>query len=318
VEWLPKAEKLFSEGKSYSDISFEIMKEHGVKISEEIIRYHVYRKKNKGEKPKDGTTRTLILSDLHIPFCLEEEVINIILKHRDEIDTIVFSGDLMDNQSISSYPTIKRFPLIDEMIVTYNLLKRIDKLTPNIKKVMVVGNHEARFQSYLAKLDSQLTPLHSLDIIENVVKGFTKHDSLEKKKYIYPPLSDNFVCCGSWFYSFGDCIVAHPKNFSRIPLRTATMTLNYFFTHGHDFNVMIIGHTHHIATGFYFNKFCAEIGCLCREFEYQTSGNVNFVPQDYGYALVVQKDGITDINESKFAILPHITGSDEQWQEIEN
>lgn len=257
--------------------------------------------------------KVLILSDIHCPFHREEEIIDIILKHRSEISTIIFGGDTVDCESISKFPKEIRKPLIEEMIITYKFLKRIDRLTPNIKKILIWGNHEYRFVRYLSENQNQLNPLHSDNILENIVNGFVHYDRLRRRKIKYPPLSDNFVVVNKWFVQYNDLVIAHPKNFSKVPLRTACNTIEHFVKRGLKFNTLFIGHTHKWGATKHFSIWTGELGCLCHAMEYADTGNVNYSPQHYGYALVAFENGTTNMNESRLYEIPISEEGEEEW-----
>lgn len=142
--------QMFHDGYGYHEISLACEERFGLKYSDDNIRWHVSRK----NKPKDtrtlrerladdGISKVLILSDLHIPYeC--DYLIDIISKHKDEVDMIIFNGDTVDCFDISKFKSITKMPLIEEMEAAHDILRTIDLLTPGVRKVMVKGNHEAR------------------------------------------------------------------------------------------------------------------------------------------------------------------------------
>ena len=262
-------------------------------------------------------TKTLVLTDLHIPFHREQVILDIIIKHRNEIDTIILGGDVVDCEGISSFPKEIRRPLVQEMIIAYKFLKKIDSLTPNVKKIVIWGNHEYRFVRYLENKGNELNPFHSMNILQNIVGGFTHHDRVLKKKTKYPPLSDNFVIIDKWYVQHNDMVIAHPKNFSRVNLRTAVNTLEHFLAKGWNFNTIFIGHTHKWGATFKYGKWVGETGCLCLPMDYSDTGNVGYTPQDYGYLLVTFVDGKTDINQSRLYKL-ELEDGEAEWLEEED
>lgn len=259
-------------------------------------------------------TKTLVLTDLHIPFHREQVVLDIISKHKNEIDTIIFGGDLVDCEGISSFPKEIRRPLIQEMIIAHQFLKKVDKMTPDVKKILIWGNHEYRYVRYLENKGNELNPFHSMNVLQNIVDGFTYHDRVLKKKTRYKPLSDNFVVIDKWYVQHNDMIIAHPKNFSKINLRTAVSTLEHFMAKGWQFNTVFIGHTHKWGSTSRFGKWLGETGCLCLPMDYSDTGNVGYTPQDYGYLLVTFVDGITDINQSRLYRLD-LEDGEAEWLE---
>lgn len=142
--------QMFHDGYGYHEISLACEDKFGVKYTDDNIRWHVNRK----NKPRDnrtvrdqladnGISKKLILSDIHIPYeC--DSVIDIVNRHKDEVDEIIFNGDTVDCFEISKFKSVTKMPLIEEMEAAHDILRTIDLLTPGVKKVLVKGNHEAR------------------------------------------------------------------------------------------------------------------------------------------------------------------------------
>lgn len=250
--------------------------------------------------------RVLVLSDLHIPFHKEEDIINIVKKHSN-VSTIVFAGDILDCFSVSTFPKEMHIPLYEELKTASAFLRRIDRLTPNTKKIIFRGNHEFRFKRYLAKFQSEFSPLVSDDILDILKNGFTYRNYLNNKRTCVP-LSDNYEVIDSWYYIYKDLVLAHPTNFSKIPMRTCVSTYDYFKNQGVDFNALAIGHTHKAGTLIHGGTLLCELGCLCRQMDYANNGNVNYTPQTNGYGLFVFHKDKVDIYNSGTKFL--YTGSD--------
>jgi predicted phosphodiesterase len=317
MDWKERLIELSNSGLKDKDVATQLFVEFGVVIADDTVRYYARRKGKKeivkAELKNNGISKTLVLFDLHIPFHRENDIIDIILKHRNEIDTIIFGGDLMDCEAISVYPKEGRGSLVNEMMTVHRFLKRIDKLTPNVKKILMWGNHEYRYVRYLAEHSSELNALHSDNVLQEVVDGFTHYDKRNKKKTIFPPLSDNFEIINKWYYKHGDMIVAHPKNNFK-NLRLFFRTVEYFVKQGKVFNTLLIGHTHKWGVSSDFGKWGGECGCLCVNMDYADNGNINYTSQQYGYALITQINGITDINKSRIFKLSFEEG-EQTWQE---
>lgn len=250
--------------------------------------------------------RVLVLSDLHIPFHKEEDILNIV-KDNSNVSTIIFAGDILDCFNVSTFPKEMHIPLYEELKVASSLLRKIDKLTPNVKKIVFRGNHEFRFKRYLAKEQSEFSPLIADDVLEILKNGFTYRDFRNRKKTI-EPLSSNYEIIDSWYYIYKDLVLAHPTNFSKIPMRTCVSSYDYFKNQGVDFNALAIGHTHKAGTLIHAGTLLCELGCLCNQMDYANNGNVNYTPQTNGYGLFVFHKGKVDIYNSGTKFL--YTGSD--------
>lgn len=252
------------------------------------------------------TERVLVLSDLHIPFHKDKEIVNIVKEHSNA-NLIILAGDILDCFSVSTFPKEMHIPLYEELKIASSVLKKIDRLTPNTKKIVFRGNHEFRFKRYLAKFQSEFSPLVSDDILEILKNGFTYRDYKNRKRVV-EPLSDNFEIIDSWYYIYKDLILAHPTNFSKIPMRTCVSTYDYFKNQGVDFNALAIGHTHKAGSLIHGGTLLCELGCLCEQMDYANNGNVNYTPQTNGYGVFVFHKDKVDIYNSGTKFIG--TGSD--------
>ncbi len=250
--------------------------------------------------------RVLVLSDLHIPFHKDKEIIDIVKEHSN-VDLIILAGDILDCFSVSTFPKEMHIPLYEELKIASSVLKKIDRLTPNTKKIVFRGNHEFRFKRYLAKFQSEFSPLVSDDILEILKNGFTYRDYKNRKRVV-EPLSDNFEIIDSWYYIYKDLILAHPTNFSKIPMRTCVSTYDYFKNQGIDFNALAIGHTHKAGSLIHGGTLLCELGCLCEQMDYANNGNINYTPQTNGYGVFVFHKDKVDIYNSGTKFI--YTGSD--------
>ena len=259
-------------------------------------------KKTKLERlSEQGISKKLIVSDIRIPFD-SGVLLAIVERHKDEIDEIIFNGDTVDCFEISCWPSIYKSPLVEEMEATHRLLSDIESMTPNIKKTLVKGNHESRWERYLANHSTSLTPLHSSNILTEIVGGFTNHD-YDRSFYItYNPLP-NYNVVDTWFYQVNDMICCHPLSFSKVKAKTATMAVDYFIQQGFDFNAIAIAHTHKQSFVRHYGKLAYEQGCLCQPMAYSQNGKLNYTPQDCGYMLATFKDSKFQPNQSRLYVL---------------
>lgn len=297
---------LYDNGYKYREIVKLISTNFGIDVSEDTVRFHAVRK----SKPKyttleklsqEGVSKKLILSDLHIPFHLDE-VFEIVGKHADEVDEIILNGDIMDCEEISSFLSVGPHSLIYEMKSAYSVLKKIDDMTPAVKKTLIVGNHEKRWERYLAKQKTSFNELHSTNILREIVEGFTEHNYEFGTETKYVPL-ENYTVVNDWYTQVNDVICCHPLSFSKIKGRVATMAVDYFIQAGMDFNAIIVAHTHKQAVVKQYDKISIEQGCLCQPMKYSKEGKLNFTPQDCGYVLATFVDGEFDVNQSRLYML---------------
>lgn len=305
-EQIELGKKMFEDGMTYYEISEHFKNMFDISMHPESIRYWITRK----DKPKmtqvekleqAGVEKVLVLSDLHAPYH-REDILDIVDKHKDEINMIILNGDIIDAKPISKFVELGRGSLIDEMASTHELLHQIDELTPNIRKVMTIGNHENRMSKYMASKTSELNDLHTDNILREIVEGFKKVDHEKGQVTYYSPLP-NYEVLDTWYYNYNGMICCHPISFSKIPARTAYNAVEYFVRNGVDFDVCLVAHTHHLGWCKNLGKVTVETGCLCKPMDYASTGKLGYVPQDCGYHLAVFKDGKYDVNESRQIIL---------------
>lgn len=243
-----------------------------------------------------GISKVLVLSDLHIPFHKEETILKII-KDNPHVDKIIFAGDIIDCFSVSSFPKDLRIPFYEELKEASSFLKKVDRLTPNVKKIVFRGNHEYRYKRYLAKYYNEITTLLTDDVLEIIKNGFSYRDARNIKRKV-EPLSDNYEVIDNWYYLYNDVVFAHPSSYSKIPMRTCLSAYDYFKNKGFEFKAICIGHTHKLGNVIYGTTLLSELGCLCKSMEYANNGNVGQTIQSNGYGLYTFKDNKVDIYNS--------------------
>lgn len=305
-EQIALAKDMFDDNYSYYEICRRLEDLDGTIINPESLRYYITRK----DKPKltereklaeIGTEKVLMLGDVHIPYQIDG-VIDIIKKHSNEISTIIFGGDLVDNEEISVFKGLGKGELIDEMVECHQFLKEVQDILPNARKILIKGNHEARFDKYLAETDTALNSLHTSNILQEIVDGFKKADHKKGTTTFYERLDYEVV--DDWWIKYNDSVVCHPSKFSRIQGRVVNDAIDYFVRIGESFTNCMVFHTHKVSMVQNFDKFGFEVGCTCKPMDYASkSGKLNLTNQCNGYHVAVYKDGKYDINESKQYII---------------
>lgn len=102
--------------------------------------------------------RVLVLSDIHAPYH-DVPALKAALSYGRErdIDTIVLNGDVCDFYSVSRWdrdPDRRRLKW--ELDLTKNLLDKIRGRFPNVQIVYKLGNHDERYDLYIAKRADEL------------------------------------------------------------------------------------------------------------------------------------------------------------------
>lgn len=288
--------KLYKNGKKYHEISTYFLNEKNINVSDDCIRKIIKRTNKKKQEKK--TDKVLVLSDLHIPH-QRDDILDIVKQYKNKISTIILAGDIIDCESISVFKSVNKYKLIDEMCITYDFLKELQSLTHGIKRYMFLGNHEDRFKQYLSKHPSALTDLHTTNILQEIVDGFYDNRHLEENNLHKYKKSLNYEVINNWYMQYNDLVICHPKSFSKVQGKTAVNACEYLVRNGFNFNVIYVAHTHKQAIVPNLGKWCAEIGCLCKDMEYQNSGKLTWTPIMSGYAVAVFNNKKYDLDKSK-------------------
>lgn len=290
----------------------EIGKKFGIdgETARQIVKKYRYKQGIVDGKYSKDKTRILHISDLHYPFNLP---INVLDVYKNKVDVLIINGDEQDVQSLSKFRKKYRLPFVDEMIGTRQMLiDIINLINPKVEVVFNYGNHNIRMINYFSeKIHEdllQLMPETNLDFIVDI--GFWKYDHQNQTKTFYEPLKTVFkdkikiTYTHNWFCKWGNTIFAHPKAFKNGILSTVEKAYLYFLQNNYKFDSLVLAHTHQSGFARYGkNCFLYESGCLCEEPEYALSGNLNR-PQSQGFLYIVQdKDGNLIYDESKLIIL---------------
>lgn len=209
----------------------------------------------------------LCLSDFHVPFQLPVETFS---SYVGKVDTLVLNGDIGDCQAISKFPKTYRVSPMEELIETRQyLIDLIEYLSPKCV-VCTYGNHDIRFQNYLAKnLDTdilELMPQTSLELL--LVDGFRHYDKRSHSKVAYSPLKEVFEdivvqYVDNWWVQIGDTIFCHPYAFSAAIMKTADKAMAYFRNEGYQFKTLVMAHTHRLGSYKVGDTMLYEQGCCC-------------------------------------------------------
>ena len=159
---------------------------------------------------------------------------------------------------------------MEELIETRKfIIDLIEYIKPK-KVVVTYGNHDVRFQSYLAKnLDSdllELMPQTSLELI--FVDGFKHYNKRERTKVEYKPLIEvlddvEIEYTNNWYSQIGDTIFCHPKAFSSGIMKTAEKAMLWFRNEGFNFKSLVMAHTHRSGMYSIGNTTIYEQGAFC-------------------------------------------------------
>lgn len=252
-------------------------------------------------------TTILSISDLHVPFQLDYSL----LKDYKGVDILQINGDVSDMQAISRFSKSYRVSPMEEIIETRKyLIDLIEYISP--KKVVInYGNHDLRYQSYLAKnLDSDLLELQPQTSLELIFEdGFYHYNKREKTKVEYKPLKYMFEdiqieYTNNWFCQINDTIFCHPTAYSSGILKTAEKAMLWFRNEGYNFTKLVMAHTHRSGQYTIGNTTIYEQGAFCDTKKNNYSDGKLFNSQKEGFIFICQdENGSTIDDKTKLVVL---------------
>ena len=258
--------------RTWDDVAAQLNAEFSTDVSSSAYRkcYQYYTLMNDAltvKRESAVATRILSISDTHVPFELPLEKLS---AYRNRIDILQLNGDICDCQAISRFNKVYRISPMEEIINARKyIIDMIEYLQPK-KVVITYGNHDLRFQNYIAKsVDSEileLMPKTSLELI--FVDGFNHYNKREGTKIWYEPIQNIFPnieidYTDNWWTQIGDTIFAHPSAFSSGVLKTAEKAMYFFRNEGLIFKELVMAHTHRVGEYYIGNTRIIEQGAFC-------------------------------------------------------
>ncbi len=262
--------------------NFERVTHYCKTYRESLRNYEEARPRPIGRK----RTRIIAISDLHVPFCREDLVKDIVKKHSGA-DVCVVNGDLFDNYAISTFPKQKEIPLAVEYAAVMEIVQNLSR---NFGRVILVdGNHDAgRFTRELGKLNTDIKFLLKSSPLQYIAEG--RHFSArgEDLGYINLPNVEYAGDTGAgWYTRLGQAIFCHRlRGFKKAPMGNALLQADWFIKRGTQFQCLVAGHSHKVGLVPYLGKIIIDEGALCLPMEYEKDGRCTMAPPDLGYAIV--------------------------------
>lgn len=245
-----------------------------------------------------GITKTLVLSDLHIP-TQQDEAIDFAVARNLTAKLVVVNGDILDLYSVSSFVKRDDVPIYEELDGGVRFFEWLSNKFKDAFIVLTRGNHENRvFNKVLPHLPDGLEFLAKLDVLEALARPFP-----------------NIISVNDWFVSVGDAVYAHSDATASIPGKPAQMTGEWFALHYQELDMpapprfVVQAHTHRVSAVYLPNMKCVESGCLCGVQEYSRTTKYRS-PQGMGYVVTLQYDGVADLmNSREYALVPSEFGN---------
>ncbi len=125
-------------------------------------------------------SRILVLSDLHLPF-QDSAALEAALRHGDSFkpNAILVNGDLLDFYLLSRFDKDPTMPKVsEELAAAKSFWRHVAARFPRAKRFFKLGNHDARFASYIF----QVAPL--LADIPEIVQGWQGPAGIVESKVV--------------------------------------------------------------------------------------------------------------------------------------
>ena len=116
--------------------------------------------------PNAHAARTLILTDIHVPYH-DPEALEAALRHGDKFNPtlVLLDGDIVDFYTISRYETRpSERDLKTEILFTRQLFKHLRKRYPKARITYKLGNHDERWMHNIWKKAPELANIKEFDI----------------------------------------------------------------------------------------------------------------------------------------------------------
>jgi len=248
-------------------------------------------------KQKRKTEIFAVFSDFHAPHYNEEFFAEAVVdaKRRGATRAVV-PGDLGDQFGFSRFMKYDHVPIRDEMAAMTNILTA---LSGEFESVDVIqGNHDERAKKYFAKVvESEFFFLVKWNILELAANGL-------RNVRLPCLMADGRPVPFLW--RSGDLVLGHPETCSKVGMRAVDTFANWLvqwrsILNFPEIRVVGQGHTHQAGGPMIRPDGIAvfELGCMCRLPDYVFDPKLRYRPQTNCYGLFVQRNGHTDLNESR-------------------
>ncbi len=259
------------------------------------------------DKHRKHNGRRVILhtGDWHIPH-MNEAAFQATLDANADADVCVVGGDSLNCSAFSRFIESGHINPRDEFAQLMLALQAVAERYPEV--YVNVGNHPDRLRKYFGKrLDSWAMFLVQTNPIQFVVEGLRREHGIDHIQVAKPAIRDHEN--SNWLTLVGDCAFTHAETHGKLHLRPAENTARWLRKWDRHLairpRVVVQEHNHRAGMSYDDELQCLLIQapCLSMEVPYQTTGDLRYAPNQRGYVRVVQVDGVTQINESRFYLL---------------
>lgn len=229
----------------------------------------------------------VVISDLHVPYHMEESIRYIAEEFGDTRHTyLVINGDLMDSTNISSFPSTAKHAIFEEVVEANNIVKY---LASKFKQVFLLdGNHERRLLRYLGKQAREISEF----LPETFNYYVSRNIEIKHGMIVDHGAIENVLYTPTKYFLINNAVFIHPQNYSIVPGGTVRKAIDDAISHRVPFDIMVIGHTHKIAYINHLGRVGIETGCLTNHDDYISKPARLAPAPQLGFATLNIKNGI--------------------------
>jgi hypothetical protein len=252
------------------------------------------------------STRRIIFQtcDWHEPF-INESAFQAAVEANRDADICMVGGDALNASAFSRFIETTHIRPQDEFERLTRKLQLLAQLFPEVH--VNIGNHPERLKKYFGKrLDPWAMFLVVQNPIEFVVNGLRNEGVTNI--HVAKPMIDE-LDSSNWGTFIGDAVFTHGETHGKLSTRPAENVARWMRRWERKLptrpRVVIQEHNHRAAM-FYDEELQAlliQAPCLSQDVAYQTTADIKYSPNQTGYTRLVQDDGCTLINESRFYLL---------------
>jgi len=249
---------------------------------------------------KSDRKKIIVISDSHNPFVNKEKFAEFLAQEKANL--LIVDGDIDDLYPLSRFPKKKDVNAVDSLKETDWFLKTLSEHFPEVE--LILGNHDNRVYRVFEKAGIQ----------PDIIRAFVKTDYMSYMANQYPNVNVVSTKVNTpgvdeifHFRIIGkDAVAGHWETYSKINLRAAENCFLWWQQWASTLNLppirlLLQAHTHQLGSRMVWGDKCyGETGCICQVQEYTVDGRVGYTPPQFGYWVIYQNKGITDLKESRY------------------
>jgi hypothetical protein len=257
--------------------------------------------------PKGGDRRRIIdhYADLHIPHMNEAAFYNALAMNSDG-HIGMLGGDSLNAGAASRFIESEIVHPRDEFaqltLVLQAMARQYEEVHVNI------GNHVNRYKKYFgARLPPYMMFLCNVNPLQFIADGLKMEHGITNIHVAKPVIDD--LDSSNWMTVIGDCAFAHGEAHSKLhlrPVENVAKWIRRWQRHMPQMPRVVVNEHNHRGGMAYDDEAGAlliQAPCFSRNVSYQAGPDLRYGPNQLGWTRIVQDDGCTLINESRFYLL---------------